>query len=130
MQGQFFGQFQLAENTNLIVGAGYQFPVTPQTTKPVLTPRPTTATGSSPRASRFEEMRLRVLADLQGQIKAGEDGGDATLPAEVLMEASEKTEHVMLKSYSHAGDDLLERIDLKFVRPPVVRFATTSPSAC
>jgi hypothetical protein len=36
--GLILGRFQLAENTNLIVGAGYQFPVTPQTTKPVLTP--------------------------------------------------------------------------------------------
>jgi hypothetical protein len=36
--GLILGRFKLAEDTNLIVGAGYQFAVTPQTTKPVLTP--------------------------------------------------------------------------------------------
>jgi hypothetical protein len=36
--GLILGRFKMAEDTNLIVGAGYQVAVTPQTTKPVLTP--------------------------------------------------------------------------------------------
>ena len=36
--GLILGRFELAQDTNLIVGAGYQFAVTPLTTKPVLTP--------------------------------------------------------------------------------------------
>ena len=36
--GLILGRFELAKDMNLIVGAGYQFAVTPVTTKPVLTP--------------------------------------------------------------------------------------------
>ena len=36
--GLILGRFELAKDTNLIVGGGYQFAVTPVTTKPVLTP--------------------------------------------------------------------------------------------
>lgn len=36
--GLILGRFKLAEDVNFIVGAGYQFAVTPETTKPVLTP--------------------------------------------------------------------------------------------
>ncbi len=36
--GLILGRFKVAENSNLIVGAGYQFAVTPKTTAPVLTP--------------------------------------------------------------------------------------------
>jgi Putative MetA-pathway of phenol degradation len=36
--GLILGRFELAQDTNLIVGGGYQFAVTPVTTKPVLTP--------------------------------------------------------------------------------------------
>ena len=35
--GLILGRFELAKDMNLIVGAGYQFAVTPVTTKPVLT---------------------------------------------------------------------------------------------
>jgi hypothetical protein len=38
MPGLILGRFKVAEDMNLIVGAGYQFAVTPLTTKPVLTP--------------------------------------------------------------------------------------------
>jgi hypothetical protein len=36
--GLILGRFKVAEGNNLIVGAGYQFAVTPRTTTPVLTP--------------------------------------------------------------------------------------------
>lgn len=38
MPGLILGRFKVADDMNLIVGAGYQFAVTPLTTKPVLTP--------------------------------------------------------------------------------------------
>lgn len=38
MPGLILGRFKIAEDKNLIVGAGYQFAVTPKTTTPVLTP--------------------------------------------------------------------------------------------
>jgi hypothetical protein len=36
--GLILGRFKVADNNNLIIGAGYQFAVTPKTTTPVLTP--------------------------------------------------------------------------------------------
>ena len=36
--GLILGRFELAKDKNLIVGGGYQFAVSPVTTKPVLTP--------------------------------------------------------------------------------------------
>lgn len=36
--GLILGRFKVAEDSNLIIGAGYQFAVTPKTTTPVLTP--------------------------------------------------------------------------------------------
>lgn len=36
--GLILGRFKVCDNSNLIIGAGYQFAVTPKTTSPVLTP--------------------------------------------------------------------------------------------